>query len=165
MKLLELFNRTAEWKWLSNADNPFPGMFEYAASFVVNDITYVVGIGPLPIIPGFDAYMMGFAARIDGNWEEDELGTSNGLLVFSTIMEIIGEFLQKHNPDIFLFGAKPHRENIYNRLLKKRAKDLENIDYVPYGRIESNFPMYGSVVLLPLVRSDKLDAVKELDLS
>jgi len=165
MTLLELFNRTAAWEWLSVHNNPFPGMFQYAAEFHIGDIRYVVGLGrQIPIIPGFDTHMMGFAAEIDGQWEEYEIGSGNEFLVFSTIMDIIGDYLTKKKPQILLLGAKPHRERIYTRLLSRRKNDLDNVGYVPYGRMEDDFPMYGRVVLLLLVRKDKLEDVKQIDL-
>lgn len=164
MRLLELFNRTADWRWLPVQLNPFPGMFQHAAGFEVEGIEYAVGIGQIPLLPGLDTHMMGFAAKVDGEWEEDELGSGNEILVFSTVMDIIGDYLKKKSPQVLVLGAKPHREKIYNRLLRRKADELDDAGYVQYGRMEDDFPMYGRVVLLPLVRKDKLDMVQEMGL-
>lgn len=160
MKLTELFDRTADWKWLSPNENPFSMFMPRAAGFTINDIFYMVGMGPYPALPDpfNDAWMMGFAANIDGEWEENEVGTSgNEFLVFSTIMDVVGTFLQENSPDALILGAKPERERIYQSLVRRKARDLENIGYVPHGREEATVPMYGHVVLLPLVRKDLLD--------
>jgi len=160
MTLLELFNRTAAWEWLSAHNNPFPGMFQYAAEFHIGDIRYVAGLGQeIDVIPGFDTHMVGFAADIDGQWREDEVGSGNEFLVFSTIMDIIEKYLTKKKPQILLVAGDPHREEIYTRLLKRRKNDLDRVGYVLYGRME-----YGSQFILLLVRKDKLEDAQQIDL-
>lgn len=163
MKLQELFDRTIDWEWLRGVENPFHGMGRETAGFTIKDVKYYVTLGKIPLLDDVDTHMMGFAARVNNKWEEDELGTGNELLVFSTVMEIIGDYLNRKSPEVLLLGAKPHRERLYIKFMKRRNKELANIGYIPYGKIEErNFPPYGHVVLLPLVRKDKLDEIKDI---
>ena len=152
MRLIELFDRTVDWRWISDDEHPFGGLLQRAAAFTVGDIVYIAGFSPYPLgEPG--TWMFGFIANIDGQWAENEIGTGgNELVVFSTVMEIIGEFLQESQPSVLLIGAMPNREGIYTRLLRRREKELNALGYSVEGAEPAQVPVYGSVVLFKLVK-------------
>jgi hypothetical protein len=150
MKLLELFERNADWHWLSPAEDPFDGMMERVAGFEVDGVQYIAGFGQYPMEPG--AYMFGFVANVDGEWKENEIGTgaSNAMLVFTTVMDIIGAFLQESSPPVLFVGSVPNRAPIYKRLLKRRETELNSIGYTLGEPQETTVPVYGHVVIFPL---------------
>ena len=146
--LLELFNRTVDWHWASDDENPFAGMIDKAATFNIGDIQYIAGFTPM----GDGAFLFGFIANVDGEWRENDTGTGNEMAVFGTVMEIIGDFLKTEQPPTLIFGGVPDRASIYGRMFKRREADLNAIGYSLGEPEEANFPMYGNVVTFPIIR-------------
>lgn len=148
--LLELFNQTADWNWLSDDENPFAGMMDTGAGFSIGDVQYIAGFTPM----FDDSWLFGFVAEVDGEWRENNTGTGGEMLVFSTVMEIIGEFLKKSQPDTLLVGCAPERSGIYNRLIKRRESELNDIGYEVGEQRDDVFPGYGNVVIFPISKTE-----------
>jgi len=148
--LLELFDRTVDWHWMSDEENPFSTMVTKGATFEIGDVQYIAGFTPM----GDGAMLFGFIANVDGDWRENDTGTGNERAVFGTVMEIIGEFLKTDQPPTLLFGCVPDRANIYGRLFKRREADLNGIGYSIGEPYEDTFPIYGNVFIFPITKTD-----------
>ena len=154
MRLYEFNDRTYTWKWLN--ENEFPVPYEYFAYFSTpDDIEYYIGFNSYPSRVVDEAYMTGFATMIDGEWREDNLNfLKNPRKVIMTVIDIIKDFGLRERPDLLYIGAVPGREKIYKTIITRYAKELLTNGYV-MGELERfNHPMYGQVVLIPLIKEE-----------
>lgn len=143
--ILELFDRKAEWSWVNPSDTPF-AMMNKSASFKIGDVEYIAGFGEL--MPS--SWMFGFIANVDGEWKENKIGTGNEMLVFSTIMQIIEDFIAQESPNELMVGGLPERERLYTRILRRNEKKINDAGYDLDGPVKSDFPFYGKVSLFTL---------------
>lgn len=75
-----------------------------------------------------DSYEVIFVQRNDGNIRVSITNTGESFIVFSTIIAIIEEFIQKYKPNKLKFSAKtnePSRLKLYKALLNKFANQYK----------------------------------------
>jgi hypothetical protein len=162
MKLLELFDKSAPYKWKS-----FHGM--PAAIFDVEEIPYLVAFLPyntnfLPFSKSelprkYDTVMGALTANykqgdlVSGNYL---LGTGNEFLVFSTVLKIFEEYLHRDKPEAFAVAAlvEEGRPAVYAKMMKRVSKRMEASGYV-FAEEETmqNTPM-GAMHAFYMLRQD-----------
>ena len=109
MKLLEVLNKPAEWKWFLKAPR------EWKALFTIDDNKYVFKAETSDM----ERWQITFEIRGAGGKPHDISKTGNEFKVFATVAEILNEYLKKVKPDIFWFTAKePSRAKLYDRFAK-----------------------------------------------
>lgn len=139
MKLLELFNRTAPWEW---ADDNMFGHTDVEAHFEIDGVQYVAGFADM-----FGSHIFGFVSNSGNGWQENDTGGGNELMVFSTIMDIISNFVTQYHPDELAVGGVPSRERIYTRMLKRKESEIQAAGYELTGPEQTTWPGYGNVVM------------------
>ena len=137
MRLVELFNKVADWEWES-----LPGTMQNTAVFSVEEYTYKVtfddnvyaGSDPdiMPYITMEDPlitdviFSLKGARQQTGKYPTDITGSGNEFIVFSTVKNIINEYMNKHSPDYLHFEAQqPSRKKLYRRFVKNLSKRVE----------------------------------------
>ena len=109
MKLLEVLNKPAEWKWFLKAPR------EWKALFTIDDNKYVFQAETSDM----ERWQITFEIRGAGGKPHDISKTGNEFKVFATVAEILNEYLKKVKPEIFWFTAKePSRAKLYDRFAK-----------------------------------------------
>ena len=109
MKLLEVLNKPAEWKWFKTSSR------EWKALFTIDDNKYVFQAETSDM----ERWQITFEIRGAGGKPHDISKTGNEFKVFATVAEILNEYLKKVKPDIFWFTAKePSRAKLYDRFAK-----------------------------------------------
>jgi len=109
MKLLEVLNKPAEWKWFLKAPR------EWKALFTIDDNKYVFKAETSDM----ERWQITFEIRGAGGKPHDISKTGNEFKVFATVAEILNEYLKKVKPDNFWFTAKePSRAKLYDRFAK-----------------------------------------------
>ena len=109
MKLTEILNKPAEWKWFLKAPR------EWKALFTIDDNKYVFKAETSDM----ERWQITFEIRGAGGKPHDISKTGNEFKVFATVAEILNEYLKKVEPDNFWFTAKePSRAKLYDRFAK-----------------------------------------------
>ena len=109
MKLLEVLNKPAEWKWFKTSSR------EWKALFTIDDNKYVFKAETSDM----ERWQITFEIRGAGGKPHDISKTGNEFKVFATVAEILNEYLKKVKPDVFWFTAKePSRAKLYDRFAK-----------------------------------------------
>ena len=109
MKLTEILNKPAEWKWFKTSSR------EWKALFTIDDNKYVFKAETSDM----ERWQITFEIRGAGGKPHDISKTGNEFKVFATVAEILNEYLKKVKPDIFWFTAKePSRAKLYDRFAK-----------------------------------------------
>ena len=109
MKLLEVLNKPAEWKWFKTSSR------EWKALFTIVDNKYVFKAETSDM----ERLQITFEIRGTGGKPHDISKTGNEFKVFATVAEILNEYLKKVEPEIFWFTAKePSRAKLYDRFAK-----------------------------------------------
>jgi len=109
MKLLEVLNKPAEWKWFLKAPR------EWKALFTIDDNKYVFKAETSDM----ERWQITFEIRGAGGKPHDISKTGNEFKVFATVAEILNEYLKKVKPENFWFTAKePSRAKLYDRFAK-----------------------------------------------
>ena len=109
MKLLEVLNKPAKWKWFKT------NWREWIALFIIEDNKYVFKAET----DDMDRYQITFEIRGTGGKPHDISKTGSEFKVFATVAEILNEYLKKVEPDVFWFSAKePSRAKLYDRFAK-----------------------------------------------
>ena len=109
MKLLEVLNKPAEWKWFKTSSR------EWKALFTIDDNKYVFKAETSDM----ERWQITFEIRGAGGKPHDISKTGNEFKVFATVAEILNEYLKKVKPEIFWFTAKePSRAKLYDRFAK-----------------------------------------------
>ena len=109
MKLLEVLNEPAEWKWFKKSPR------QWTALFIIEDNKYVFQAETSDM----ERWQITFEIRGTGGKPHDISKTGNEFKVFATVAEILDEFLKKAKPDQFWFTAKePSRAKLYDRFSK-----------------------------------------------
>lgn len=110
--LTELFDKPIDYHWKNDGVAEFDvGNYHFIAKFAGDqDFTH------------FEFYLQ----DLNGNLRQDLANifknTGESLAVFSTITNIVLTYLQKHQPDVFAFGAdgdEPSRVKLYDRLAQR----------------------------------------------
>ena len=109
--ITELFDKPARWKKIKDG----PDEYVYKSDINGKDLTV--------IIEEFAAEWEALF-KVDGSM--DITGTGNEVKVFSTVLDIISDFINSEEPDIIIFSASKSqsssRSNLYDRLVKRFAK-------------------------------------------
>ena len=109
MKLIEILNKPAEWKWFLKAPR------EWKDLFTIDDNKYVCKAETSDM----ERWQITFEIRGAGGKPHDISKTGNEFKVFATVAEILNEYLKKVEPDNFWFTAKePSRAKLYDRFAK-----------------------------------------------
>ena len=109
MKLLEVLNKPAKWKWFKT------NWREWIALFIIEDNKYVFKAET----DDMERYQITFEIRGTGGKPHDISKTGNEFKVFATVAEILNDYLKKVKPSVFWFTAKePSRANLYDRFAK-----------------------------------------------
>lgn len=153
MRLFELFNKTAKWRWNNNERLEIPG---YSAQFTIGNKKYGVEFMGAPVEAYIDNYMWHgdgeepqafldlqktdpYAEIIEvsfflkrGRHAQDIgiTGTGNQFTVLSTVLAIIKAFL-KNNPQTkyLLFSSKERsRTRLYKKIVDKLAPNHEEFE-------------------------------------
>ena len=109
MKLTEILNKPAEWKWFKTSSR------EWKALFTIDDNKYVFKAETSDM----ERWQITFEIRGAGGKPHDISKTGNEFKVFATVAEILNEYLKKVKPSVFWFTAKePSRAKLYDRFAK-----------------------------------------------
>ena len=109
MKLTEILNKPAEWKWFKTSSR------QWKALFTIDDNKYVFQAETSDM----ERWQITFEIRGAGGKPHDISKTGNEFKVFATVAEILNEYLKKVKPDNFWFTAKePSRAKLYDRFAK-----------------------------------------------
>jgi len=109
MKLVEVLNKPADWKWFKQNGR------EHTALFIIDDNKYVWKAET----SDQERWQVTFEIRGTGGKPHDISKTGNEFQVFATVAVILDEFVKKVKPDIFWFSAKePSRAKLYDRFAK-----------------------------------------------
>ena len=109
MKLTEILNKPAEWKWFKTSSR------QWKALFTIDDNKYVFKAETSDM----ERWQITFEIRGAGGKPHDISKTGNEFKVFATVAEILNEYLKKVEPEIFWFTAKePSRAKLYDRFAK-----------------------------------------------
>ena len=126
MKLLEVLNKPAEWKWFKTSSR------EWKALFTIDDNKYVFKAETSDM----ERWQITFEIRGAGGKPHDISKTGNEFKVFATVAEILNEYLKKVKPDNFWFTAKePSRAKLYDRFAKlivrkhSKYKAVSSVNY------------------------------------
>ena len=111
MILLEVLNKSVPFNWTDAS----------TAVFMAGDVEYTVVYQPDHISYDGPGYYMDFYAR-GGKVRATQgiTGTGNELVVFSTVVEITKQFVQKERVQILAFSAhEPSRVKLYDALVRR----------------------------------------------
>ena len=113
MKLTEILNKPAEWKWFKTSTN------KWIALFIIDDNKYVFQAQTKSMSGMKKRWHITFEIRGTGGKPHDISKTGNEFKVFATVAEILNEYLKKVEPSVFWFTAKePSRAKLYDRFAK-----------------------------------------------
>ena len=131
MKLLEVLNKPAEWKWFKTSSR------EWKALFTIDDNKYVFQAETSDM----ERWQITFEIRGAGGKPHDISKTGNEFKVFATVAEILNEYLKKVKPDVFWFTAKePSRAKLYDRFAKLIVR--KHPKYKAVSNVKSNQKFY-----------------------
>jgi hypothetical protein len=131
MKLLEVLNKPAKWKWFKT------NWREWIALFIIEDNKYVFKAET----DDMERYQITFEIRGTGGKPHDISKTGSEFKVFATVAEILNEYLKKVEPDVFWFSAKePSRAKLYDRFAKLIVR--KHPKYKAVSNVRSNQKFY-----------------------
>ena len=131
MKLTEILNKPAKWKWFKT------NWREWIALFIIEDNKYVFKAET----DDMERYQITFEIRGTGGKPHDISKTGNEFKVFATVAEILNEYLKKVEPEIFWFSAKePSRAKLYDRFAKLIVR--KHPKYKAVSNVKSNQKFY-----------------------
>ena len=131
MKLLEVLNKPAKWKWFKT------NWREWIALFIIEDNKYVFKAET----DDMERYQITFEIRGTGGKPHDISKTGSEFKVFATVAEILNEYLKKVEPDVFWFSAKePSRAKLYDRFAKLIVR--KHPKYKAVSNVKSNQKFY-----------------------
>lgn len=128
MRLFEIMNKPLEWEWtIQHSDNQ-------SAEFIVGEMTYTVFFKLSEAREMGEYWHVSFSVT-GGEFRAnraDITGSGNAFAVFSTVLNILQDFIQNENPNQLILSAKEKsRRKLYDRIAKKLASDswdLEKFD-------------------------------------
>lgn len=161
VKLVELFDRHVDWEWTTFMGNP-------AAAFEVDGVQYIVGFneydsmvtmggGMFPPLKYRDVTLAGFAANIDGQWRQDDVGGNNPRAVSQvifTFLKILETYIQQERPKVLAIPAVTDRERVYAQIAKRVGQRAGELGYEEGEKEEATFPHFGRSVVFYFVRKD-----------
>ena len=110
MRINELFDRPVEWELATSRSD----VYEY--EFRLEDKLYYVDFED----PVDGVWRFNFGFMSGGEGQTGIMGTGYEYEVFSTVIEIVQDFLQRVNPNGLMFTAKElSRKKLYNRMIKR----------------------------------------------
>ena len=131
MKLTEILNKPAKWKWFKT------NWREWIALFIIEDNKYVFKAET----DDMERYQITFEIRGTGGKPHDISKTGSEFKVFATVAEILNEYLKKVKPDNFWFTAKePSRAKLYDRFAKLIVR--KHPKYKAVSNVKSNQKFY-----------------------
>ena len=131
MKLTEILNKPAEWKWFKTSSR------QWTALFIIDDNKYVFQAETSDM----ERWQITFEIRGTGGKPHDISKTGNEFKVFATVAEILNDYLKKVKPDIFWFTAKePSRAKLYDRFAKLIVR--KHPKYKAVSNVKSNQKFY-----------------------
>jgi len=131
MKLLEVLNKPAEWKWFKTSSR------QWTALFIIDDNKYVFQAETSDM----ERWQITFEITGSGGKPHDISKTGNEFKVFATVAEILNEYLKKVEPDVFWFSAKePSRAKLYDRFAKLIVR--KHPKYKAVSNVRSNQKFY-----------------------
>ena len=140
MQLNELFKKPYQWQWVDvNEFRQQESRYLHpstaaVAKFQASDNSDVVVIfGKDDIAP--DSYDFTFQ-RKEKDHDDDEgmyvsniTGRGDAFAIFSTVLDIITDFIKRNNVNVLLFtGTEDSRQRLYQRMIKQLAQRF-NMDY------------------------------------
>ena len=131
MKLTEILNKPAKWKWFKT------NWREWIALFIIEDNKYVFKAET----DDMERYQITFEIRGTGGKPHDISKTGSEFKVFATVAEILNEYLKKVKPSVFWFTAKePSRAKLYDRFAKLIVR--KHPKYKAVSNVKSNQKFY-----------------------
>ena len=131
MKLTEILNKPAKWKWFKT------NWREWTALFIIDDNKYVFKAET----DDMERYQITFEIRGTGGKPHDISKTGSEFKVFATVAEILNEYLKKVEPENFWFSAKePSRAKLYDRFAKLIVR--KHPKYKAVSNVKSNQKFY-----------------------
>lgn len=105
-------------------------VYDTSAKFKVNGMIYNVDFIPISNTD-LDAYDVEFSAVHGPRFNNSGMIGQSSIQVFSTVIQIIGEFISNQNPDMLVFtGDKSqNRVGVYTKLLGKFEDQLADKGY------------------------------------
>lgn len=118
--LTELFDKPLRYHWENNK----------TAEFVINDKNYSIEFSIFENSKGLREADVHFNLRDDADVARIDLtNTGDEIKVFSTILQIINEFIKNNNVDVLTFSAEePSRINLYKRIANKFSKHVKTFE-------------------------------------
>lgn len=121
MRLFELFDKVADWKYTKKGQLT-------VAEFDTGNNTYEVD---------FDAYSEPVKVLFTLKGHNDSTGitdTGDQYIVFSTVLAVVQDYITTNNPDSFRFSAEePSRIKLYDRIIKRLNRNGDWIVSHRYG--------------------------------
>jgi hypothetical protein len=117
MKIVESFDSTTSWEW---DESDYTGL--RIAKFEVAGNRYMV------MIAGMRAKMVSFELVGRG---QGITGTGSAMTVFSTVLDILRDFIRTDKPASFAFEARknqPSRVSLYLRMCKSLSHELNDYE-------------------------------------
>jgi len=120
MKLLELFDKPTDYKWIKKTDTLWKGEFiagELEYSFTADFITHHEEAGMV-----WEIFFANESALGNLLGKYKSTGTGNEVAVFSTVMSMIQDFANTISPDTIIISAandEPSRVKLYARMAKR----------------------------------------------
>lgn len=112
MQLKELFDRRSDWYWSKNLED------YKTATFPVGDKIYDVTFEE----DREGEWWVEFGLKKEGAHKKkfDVTGSGDELLVFTTVLGVIEEFIQRLKPTELSFNAaEPSRQKLYKRMVQR----------------------------------------------
>lgn len=120
MLLTEIFKSPTKWEKVPATDPTY--------AFQIGDNHYIVEF--FKTVSDTGKYQLSLAhrgSRYDYNWSDSITKTGNAFVVFSTVYNIIENFIQSYRVETIQFDAKePSRQKLYRRLVKTISNKLNS---------------------------------------
>lgn len=105
-------------------------VYDTSAKFKVNGMMYNVDFIPISNTD-LDAYDVEFSAVHGPRFNNSGMMGQSSIQVFSTVIQTMGDFISKQNPDMLVFtGDKSqNRVDVYTKMIRKFEDQLANKGY------------------------------------
>jgi len=131
MKLFEIFNDTQDWNWLSQTNDRWIAEAEvdkYTYRITFNDISEDELRNHWGVTrPVENSWWVMFQLySFEGKTLNDYgiTGTGNELQVFSTVLDVMKDFADRHSPGAFGFSAhESSRIKLYNKIMSRFSRN------------------------------------------
>lgn len=129
VNLAKEINEAVDYTWV----------YDTSAKFKVNGMMYNVDFIPISNTD-LDAYDVEFSAVHGPRFNNSGMMGQSSIQVFSTVIQTMGDFISKQNPDMLVFtGDKSqNRVDVYTKMIRKFEDQLANkgysVDIEPNGK-------------------------------